>query len=306
MKKTILIFYLVFATFLSTAQDVNFTMANQNLIYYNPAFTGSTKNFRFSYTYRNENLSYSSLITHYVSADQYTGKIGGVGLSYLRDVQLDYLTTNIISLNYAKSISLGKIGCLSMGASGSLYQEQMDWNKVTFGDYINTRRGFIYNSNSISIEKSKDNEFDFNLGLLFYTNKFYIGYAAHHITQPDVNLIQGSSPLSKSHNVQIGYKIIINENLEVLPAITASLQNNFLSIRAYLQMKWKWVIFGLGYGNYIKTGMLGLSYDKWRLFYSYDNYVSKLTNQEYGSHQISLQLNLNLTKKENTIPFSIY
>ena len=306
MKKIIVISYFFITSFTCMSQDVNFLMDNQNPIYSNPAFTGTIKNFRFVYAYRNENFINFSMITHYMSADQYLGKIGGVGLSYLSDTQLDIYTSNIISINYAKSISLGKNGRLSFGASGSLHQENIDLSKLSFGDYFNLRRGFIY-TNQVNTYNSTVNNFDFNLGFLFYQNNFYFGYAAHHITQPNISFFESASPLTRKHVIQTGFKIKLNEYTELLPIGDARLQDYFIYLSGMLQLKCKWIIAGVGYGdNSSIFGMLGVTFDQWRLLYSYGYISTKLTNQLESNHEISLQMLLNLSKKENKNLFLVY
>ena len=55
---------------------------------------------------------------------------------------------------------------------------------MTFGDQIHSRRGFVFGTQEI-LNFEPVNFFDFSAGILGYTDKFYMGFVAHHLLEPD-------------------------------------------------------------------------------------------------------------------------
>jgi type IX secretion system PorP/SprF family membrane protein len=306
MKK-IFLFSLLLLFFVDVkSQDPNFAMINQNYSYVNPAFTGAAKNFRANLAYRNQwTNSPNSFQTTNLTIDQHLGKVGGVGVMALHDIATDGISiSNLIAINYAKQIKIRQNGVLSLAVSGSWYQEKVDFSKLTFGSILTPRRGFIYIP---SQSKSSASGFDLGLGAVYYTNKFYIGYGVQHLQEPNISVIEGVSPLPRKHSVQMGYKQGVNQNVSLLPTFYGTLQQDFLVLTAMLQLNWKWIIVGGGISSSENgLGVLGINFGEWRLLYSYDETVSKLTNQSEGSHEITLQTTFRLTKNENERPFLVY
>ena len=57
---------------------------------------------------------------------------------------------------------------------------------------IHPRRGFVFSTADV-ITAVPVNLFDFSAGILSYSDRFYIGFATHHLTEQKISLMAGSS-----------------------------------------------------------------------------------------------------------------
>ena len=174
-------------------QDPEFTQFYSNPVYLNPAFAGSRICPRFVMNHRNEwpNIS-GKFITTAAAYDQRVDALrGGVGVVFLNDNAASTLSTSRASLIYSYHLKVTRKFNLNFGVEGSYYQKAVDWDKLTFGDMIDPRRGFVYQTNQVRKDDPVNN-LDFSAGLVGYTESFYFGFAAHHLTQPDESLIDNA------------------------------------------------------------------------------------------------------------------
>ena len=133
------------------AQDPEFTQFYSNPIYLNPAFAGSRLCPRFVMNYRNEwpNIS-GNFVTTAASYDQKVeGLNGGLGLIVLSDNAAKTLQTSRVSLIYSYHQKVTRKFSINFGIEGSYYQKSVDWDRLTFGDMIDPRRGFVYQTNDV-------------------------------------------------------------------------------------------------------------------------------------------------------------
>lgn len=304
--KSLLLLPILLLTLNSTAQDPSFSLPNENLTYINPAFTGTAENFRVGGSYRNQwpNLS-GNYITTNLHADQHLGKFGGVGLTYIHDLAGGTFKTDNIYLDYAYKVNLGENGVLSFGLEAGVIQKTIDWEKVTFGTNINPNTGFVYSTSPVNYKSSVMN-FDVGSGVLYYNKHIFGGYAAHHLNQPNVSLIEGGeSRLPILHNVYLGGKFNIG-NVSIIPQLDLKRQGDFQNYTSWLMAKYKFASLGVGYRDKDSfLYMLGLNFEKFRINYAYDFTVSKLSVATGGSHEIAFQLLLKTLKKPNDRPFDM-
>ena len=191
------------------------------------------------------------------------------------------------------------------GARAAYYQKYLDWSKLTFGDMIDPRRGFIYQTGDVPRGTGRRGFFDASAGMVAYTKNFYAGLAVHHLNRPDESMILGQSRLPMrftAHagaNIKIGNKGRYSNNTSLMPNIIYQYQNGFqeLSIGTYL--KYENFTVGAWYRN--KDAFIlsfGVNTDNFRVGYSYDITVSKLgQGVSGGSHEVSLGFNLKCKKK---------
>ena len=67
----------------------------------------------------------------------------------------------------------------------------LNWDNLTFGDMIDPKYGFIYNTQENIANNPSYKQFpDFSTGFVGYTENFYFGFAAHHLTQPNQGFIR--------------------------------------------------------------------------------------------------------------------
>ena len=289
------------------AQDPEFTQFYANPVYLNPALAGSTGCGRVTMNYRNEWPQLTgNYVTYSASFDTYSKDInGGVGLMATYDQQAEgTISTTMLGGIYSYNLKINRKTSLMFGARAAYYQKFLDWNKLTFGDMIDPRRGFIYQTNDVP-RGGKRGFFDVSGGLVIFTKQFYAGLAAHHANQPDESMILGESKLPVRLTAHMGGTIPIgrrgrySDGTSLKPALIYQYQNGFQELNIGAFVNYSSLNFGVWYRNKDAfVFIVGAKTDKFNIGYSYDLTVSKLGNGlTGGSHEISMQINLKCKKK---------
>ncbi len=308
IKYLIILIFTIFNILKINAQEPTFTQFYANPIYLNPAFAGSNKCPRINMNYRNEwpNLS-GNYITYSASYDQYAKNInGGIGLLATYDQQgKGTINTSMIGLIYSYHLKVNRKFSMLFGARASYYQKSLDRNKLTFGDMIDPRKGFIYNTGDQIGNQSKQ-FFNASLGMVGFSKHFFFGLAAFNLNQPNESLItNGASPQKirlTAHagaDIKIGSRSRYSKPTSLMPNIIFQYQQGFMEMNIGTYVKHGNLTFGAWYRNkdaFILS--LGINTKSFRLGYSYDVTVSKLNNGvSGGSHEVSLGLNLSCRDK---------
>lgn len=286
------------------AQDPEFTQFYANPLYLNPAFAGTAHCPRVSLNYRNQWPGISgSFITTSASYDQHVDALsGGVGLLVWDDRAGEgTLKTTNVSGMYSYQIPVTRRFSIKAGLQATWAQKRVDWSKLTFGDMIDSRRGFIYNTNELQRDEPAS-YVDFSAGVLGFSEKYFVGFAAHHLTEPDESVIQGISPLPRKYTFHAGAVLPLDSKGEVAtlsPNILAQLQQNFLQINFGMYYSKGPIIGGLWYRNSDSfIALVGFQTGLLKFGYSYDITVSKLTNTTAGSHEFSVGLQFDCKPKK--------
>ncbi len=288
-------------------QDPQFTQFYANPLYLNPAFAGSHGCPRFSMNYRNEWPSLTgNYVTYSASYDQYFSNIsGGIGVIGMHDQQgQGTIYTSMIGLIYSYHLKVNRKFTMLFGARAAMFNKFLDWDKLTFGDMIDPRKGFIYETGDVPRAGSRY-FFDASAGFVGYSKNFFFGGAVHHLNKPNESMIEGTSKLPMRFTGHVGAEIKLgkqskyNNTTSIMPNIIYQYQNGFQELSLGTYVKYGVFTFGAWYRNrdaFILT--IGLNTGKFKLGYSYDVTVSKLNNGvSGGSHEVSLGLNLNCKKK---------
>jgi type IX secretion system PorP/SprF family membrane protein len=308
--KIMVLYLLCNATNTVIAQDPTFTQFYANPIYLNPAFSGSHGCARFSLNYRNEWPKISgNYQTYSASYDQYFKSIsGGIGVLITHDEQgQGTIKTSMLGLAYSYHLKLSRKFSLMFGARAAWYQKSLDWDKLTFGDMIDPRKGFIFQTGD---EKRGGNAgfFDASGGILGYSKHFFVGAAVHHLNRPNESMIIGNSPMPMRFtghmgaDIKIGSKSKYNNGTSIMPSIIYQYQNGFQEINIGTYLKYSNLTIGAWFRNrdaFILA--VGINTGTFKVGYSYDITVSKLNNGiSGGSHEVSLGFNLNCKAKPVT------
>lgn len=287
------------------AQDPEFTQFYANPLYLNPAFAGAARCPRIAMNYRNQWPSLSgTFVTSSASYDQHVdGIYGGLGLLVTNDKAGEAtLNTTNISAIYSYQLKINRSFSLRFGFQATFFQKSLDWNKLTFGDMIDPRRGFVYQTNDVPRGGSVSNV-DFSAGVIGYSDKFFAGFAVHHLTQPNESLITGTSPLPMKFTGHMGAKISLSNNkystndASIAPNIMYRAQGTFQQLNMGLYLTKGALTGGVWYRNKDAFIVLvGVTSEHFKFGYSYDLTVSKLGMQSGGSHELSMTLNFNCKK----------
>ncbi|MGE0634910.1 MAG: PorP/SprF family type IX secretion system membrane protein [Bacteroidia bacterium] len=305
MTRHLLITFIISASCLTAwAQDPHFTQYYSAPVYLNPAFAGYEGCSRISTSYR---MQWPDISGNYqtlnFSYDQFVKPIAGsIAVNYQYDRAGEgTLQTHSAMLTYSPAFRLfNKKLVISPAIEAGWRQKYIDWSKLTFGDQIDPRYGFIYNTNEINENDSKG-FFDMNAGLLITHGNFVYGAAFHHLTQPDEGFI-GSSKLPLKITAHALYVGQVNEHFKISPSLFYQQQQDFQSMVPTLSFYVYGVKAGVGTRfNFFNADallfMLGYKGKWFSAGYSYDYTVSKLSNATGGSHELSFIARFNCKNK---------
>jgi len=287
------------------AQDPDFTQFYANPLYLNPAFAGTARCPRLVMNYRNQWPALTgTFVTTSASYDQHVETIsGGLGLLVTNDrAGKGTLTTTTISGIYSYQQAISRKFSLKAGFQATYFQKSLDWSKLTFGDMIDPRKGFIYETQDIPRGGTVSNV-DFSAGLLGFSEVYYVGVAVHHLTEPNESLIVGNSPLPMKFTGHAGAVIPIDKRRRysesnISPNILYRRQGEFQQLNIGLYVNKGPLVGGIWYRfNDSFIALIGIQTDVIRFGYSYDVTVSDLTPATAGSHEVSMTIQFDCRPK---------
>lgn len=285
------------------AQDPEFTQFYANPLYLNPAFAGTARCPRIVMNYRNQWPGISgTFVTYSASYDQHVDNLsGGIGFLFTNDRagQATLNTTNFSAI-YSYQLNITREFSMKMGFQGTYAQKSVDWDKLNFGDMIDPRHGFVYNTNEVPGVTSKSNV-DFSAGMLGFSKRYFFGGAVHHITQPDEGFL-GPSILPRKITAHAGAVIPLdgrNGESSLSPNVLFQKQQDFQQLNLGLYLTKGPIVGGLWYRNQDSfILLLGFQQDLFKFGYSYDVTVSKLSNATAGSHELSFAMQFECKPKK--------
>lgn len=306
-------------SFALKAQDPQFTQFYAAPIYLNPAYTGATYEHRFVANYRNQWPGISKAYQTYMASYDYnlSDINSGIGINVMQDrAGTAGLVHTQFGVNYAYHFKVSKFSEIRMGANLTYNMKRIDFSKLKFNDQITTGA-------STSIETSayeKLNFMDFAAGALLNSNKYWLGFSAKHLTQPNSSLIGDIVPLPVSTSLHGGYRFIIEQKTKdltryVSPAFNYRHEQKYdqLDIGVYyyhLPINVGLWYRGLPFKKYAATYasreavavLVGFDLSEYnlRVGYSYDITVSKLgISNSMGAHEVSIIYEVARKKKRN-------
>ena len=286
-----------------SAQDPAFSQFYANPLYLNPAFAGTNECPRVNLNYRDQWPGIGrTYITNSVSYDQHISAIGGgLGILVAQDrAGAGNLNTTHVTLQYSYRLKINNQFAMKAGFEASYRMINLDWNNLTFGDMIDPRDGFVYGTQEDIANNASTKSFpDFSAGLLGYSKNLFVGFAAHHITQPNQGFISNSQ-LPTKITLHAGGNIIVNEfsnnSFTISPNFLYQRQADFQQFNYGIYAKKGPVVGGIWARHSLKNIdsfilMMGLIQDSFKFGYSYDVTVSDLKNSNtLGAHELSFTL----------------
>lgn len=287
------------------AQDPAFSQYYANPIYLNPALAGNKICPRFTLNYRNQWPAMpANFVTYSAAYDQYLPVLhGGVAIMAMADnAGNGSLTSMSISGAYSYRLIISRSLIANAGIQVAWAQNQLDWDKLQFEDQIDSRLGFVNPTSEIRPENLSKSYVDFSSGFtLGYKERYYIGAAVHHLSEPNIGFYSNqTSTLDMKITAHAGALFYLENPgsndlraLSVSPNLMYVQQKGFhqVNVGAYLN-KYPFVL-GVWYRNTFDNpdaliALVGFQQSNFKLGYSYDFTVSGLENGSTGgAHEIS-------------------
>lgn len=327
--------------FKASAQDALFSQYYANPLYLNPAMAGTNVCPRIAFNFRDQwPAAPGTFMTYTASYDEHFDKLsGGIGVLLFGDRAGEggCINTYNASFMYSFKVKVAKKFNLRLALQATYQNKSLDWNKLTFGDMIDPKYGFVYQTNEQQPGKLSRSIFDMSAGILGYTPHVYFGAAAHHITRPYQGfLVQSGSdapearlPVKWTAHVGAYFDlkrkskketsfgdISISPNFIYEHQMCFNYFNEGFYLNFYPFTVGAWLRHGLTY-HYVDEidnnnnkdiynldafiVMFGIEYNWFKIGYSYDITISKLANTTGGSHEVSLQLLLPCPNKRQAL-----
>lgn len=304
------------------AQDAHFSQFYANPLYLNPAFAGTNVCPRITLNFRDQwPAMKGTFMSFSASYDQHFDKLsGGIGVLAFGDRcgQDATIQSYEISAIYSFKVKVAKTFNMRFAVQFSYLNYILNTANLTFGDMIDPKYGFIYqtNENLASWNNTTDHSFDFGAGFLGYTKHFYFGYAAHHINMPYISFIQKERyRMPVKHTAHVGANFDLKRkskkehnfgDISISPNIVFQYQGglSYMSEGLYLSL------YPVTLGAWLRHSFknvdavifsAGVEYEFIRVGYSYDLTVSKLVNLTGGAHEVSVQFLLPCPEKRKPI-----
>ncbi len=304
-RRVLFVIFMLMNFFNSFGQDPEFSQFYANPLFLNPGFTGTTELPRTTLNYRNQWPQKGQTYTTYsVSYDKFLKKVnGGVGFQLIHDRELNnVINSNSASFFYSYHIKLSEWTFMTAGLQAGLVYKQFDPTNLVFPSMINQLNGNIYGPLPAGLERESKIYPDFGVGVVGQSNDVYWGVSINHLTKPNESILPGDQKgsLPRKITVNLGarthklHRGLLSREFTLSPNIIYQQQGSFKQLNLGMYMIEKSVMFGAWFRNNISArpdaliGMVGFAKTNFKIGYSFDYTLSKLSNYSYGSHEISL------------------
>ena len=315
--KTLILIILCINSALLYSQDVEFSQFYANKIHLNPAFAGSDINSRLSLSYRNQWPEINSAyITYSAAYDQFVDVLhGGIGVQVLQDEQGDgFIKTSMVGGIYSYSMFISKKIMLRAGFQVSLVERKLDYRNFVLPDqtddfYIN---GLINPFSNGSMSGYHNNNFiDFSSGLILSGEEWFIGFASHHLSQPEQPYVDESdfSKLPRKYTLHCGINIPVfrrglrTSEYSISPNFLYQKQGVYRHVNLGMYFSRKVWMVGVWYKDNLNKEFdaiilqAGIFKNSWQVSYSYDKTISKLIHTNTGAHELSFLVRFKNTNR---------
>jgi type IX secretion system PorP/SprF family membrane protein len=304
-----------------TAQDPQFSQFYAAPLYLNPALAGATGQARAGINYRNQwpaidaNFTTMSAYFDYYIED----KSSAVGAIITRDREgLAGLTSLSLGLQYSYELKINKYLGFRPGVQVALYNRDVNFDKLTFGDQFDPNTGQIINQQTAETFNTQSSKtfVDLAFGGVFFTKRAWLGVSAWHLTQPNQSLIGETSKLPVKLSLHGGFKFLLRPGVvgsgvyarkserSISPAFQYRHQGQWDQMDLGLYFTFEPIVLGTWYRGvpFKKVGdavnnesivlLIGFTKigakDAINIGYSFDYTISKLGPGSGGAHEFSL------------------
>ena len=264
-QKILLLSFALFFSELSAQQDAQFSQNMFNKLANNPGYTGSNQAIEVIGLFRSQWTGFEGApATTNISINAPIERIyGGLGLNVINEEIGSFKNTSI-NLSYAYQAQLGN-GQLGIGLSAGMVQSALD------GTQLNPSEP---GDNVIPTSEVTGSALDIGAGLYFNTQDVYFGLSTAHITEPAIEVTDGSiMQLTQHYFLIAGSYHELTSNLSLNPSIYlksdgSSSQLDINTNILYNDKLWGGVSYRLDDGIVVLAGLelmkdlkLGLAYD---------------------------------------------
>lgn len=301
MKKLSL-FLLLYSAVSVKAQDAYFFVQGNAGGWTNLAFQGTDTSALLSTTQQITNPKSSAYYYNtYNSFTQYLPMSNAwISLNMFTENAGNIIFTQHYGISFNKAIHLGKHFVWRNAIEVSYFNKRLDWNSLTFGDQIDPRQGFVYQSGDVPRGGSVGN-IDFSYGTSFYYKKILLGFSAYHLNQPNESMVNGNAPLPVRLGIQLGYTFLIKEyRFQLQPYLNAFTQGTTNLASAGLKLTYnKNVSFAYGgvlsASSYYNIAWAGYKFRRGQITYGLS--FGKSIHAVGCSHQVGVQFGFWKRKK---------
>jgi len=307
MKKTIFLLVLTLILTITSSygqQDPQYTHYMYNMNVVNPAYAGSRGTLSIGLLGRAQWVNVDGA-PKTITADIHApvGSNLGVGLSIISD-QIGPVKEQNAYADVSYTVHTSDEGRLAFGLKGGL-----TFFNASLADLTLTDGSTGATSNDIYFQENEKGAFpNIGAGIYYYTNKFFAGVSVPNILEtPHFDNLDSAKASEKMHGfLTLGYVFDISDNLDFKPSamlkatpgapLSIDLTGNFL-INDRFEI-------GAAYRfNDSIDALVGFFVtDDFKIGYSYDYTLSKLADFNSGSHEIFLQYDVNMSRKNLKSP----
>ncbi len=304
MKQTLILFALTLLLTITASfgqQDPQYTHYMYNMNVVNPAYAGSRETLSIGVLGRTQWVGIDGApqtITANIHAP--VGRNLGLGLSVIADKIGPVKEQNLFA-DISYTVNTSEEGRLAFGLKGG----------VSFfnGDLAS----LLAPNNTVGVDPLLNSDLtemfpNVGAGIYYYTDKFYLGASVPNILEtPHFDNLDQSKASEKMHGfLTAGYVFDLSENVDFKPAailkatpgspLSVDLTGNFLiNDRFELGLAYRFDDSIDGLVSFLVT-------DDFRIGYSYDYTLTKLQQFNSGSHELFLQYDVNLSRKNLKSP----
>ncbi|HYG38463.1 MAG TPA: type IX secretion system membrane protein PorP/SprF [Cytophagales bacterium] len=298
-----------------SAQDPQLSQYYSAPLYLNPAFTGTARSHRLTANYRRQWPSISSKFNTAIFSYDYFHKKwnSGFGVMFLGDqageVQLASYSANFL---YSYMVRIDRHWVVRAGLNFGFNSRTLDDSKLIFGDQLILGSKHRPPTHDDQFGKNfTSNYFDVGSGIFIYSQKYWLGFAASHLNEPNQSMGGNKSSLPIKYNFHGGARIpLYNGPIKrakvpaVAPSFLYKKQGRFDQLDLGINFYYQPMMFGLWYrgipvqkqAKFLNQDaivlLFGFKYDDFSIGYSYDFTVSKLGPSSGGAHELSLSYEL--------------
>ncbi len=289
------------------AQDPVFSQFYNAHLLLNSALAGQSHGPIFQLNYRNQWPGLDQVYTTYsLSYDQYINSLNsGIGFNVLADNAGNGTLKNTgITGYYSYKIKIKKETYIKGGLEVGIKNVSLDWDKLVFGDAINSRFGTIGTSAEVQSDNLNQNYLNVGAGMVLSSPYYYIGISMKNLNTPEISFLTfGENNFIPTRiSIHGGTQIVIREgNKNTLPTLISPnimFQRqggyNQINVGSYLEVNkfhgGLWYRHSVFNGDALITSF-GIKQDFFKIAYSFDYTTSQLSIRQGGSHEIGIVLN---------------